>query len=175
MRPKTTLLSVRLSDEDAAFLAALDIRDAATPSEKLRALLADAREAAEARIDAASASARFQRSFEATAQAIRRFELGGQRRSALLAEALQRVPELAGLLAAGPAAVKSGREAGAFEALEDRVAERAFALLESLLRLGVTRTAPCYTPDAIARRIDPVLELGSLILQHRNSTERSPQ
>ena len=170
MSPKTTLLSVRLSDEDAAFLAGLERRGATTPSEKLRALLAEARDAAEARGDAACAVQRLHGELAPTTEAIRRFELESGHRSALLAEALQRVPEIAGLLVAGP-----GAEAGVaeFTALEARVADRAMALLEALLRLAVTRTAPCYAPDVVARRIDPVLELGTVILHHRSSPERS--
>lgn len=170
MSPKTTLLSVRLSDEDAAFLAGLERRGATTPSEKLRALLAEARDAAEARGDAACAVQRLHGELAPTIEAIRRFELESGHRSALLAEALQRVPEIAGLLVAGP-----GAEAGVaeFTALEARVADRAMALLEALLRLAVTRTAPCYAPDVVARRIDPVLELGTVILHHRSSPERS--
>lgn len=189
MSPKTTLLSVRISDEDAAFLAGLERRGATTPSEKLRALLAEARDAAEARTDAASAVERLQREFAPTIDAIRRFELATGQRSALLAEALQRVPELAGLLIAGPASDTAAHRPGtdrhappantptaelaAFIALEARVADRAIALLEGLLRLAVTRTAPCYAPDVVAARIDPVLELGTVILHHRSSPERS--
>jgi hypothetical protein len=171
MSPKTTLLSVRLSDEDAAFLAGLEVRGATTLSDKMRALLAEARDAVDARGDAASAVQRLQREFAPTVDAVRRFELETGHRSALLAEALQRVPELAGLLIAGP--VADSPPSAAFSALEARVADRAIALLEGLLRLAVTRTAPCYAPDVVAKRIDPVLELGTVILHHRSSPDRS--
>ena len=176
MSPKTSLLSVRLSDEDAAFLAQLERRGATTPSEKLRALLAEAREAHEARGDAATAVQRLQRELAPTIDAIRRYELETGRRSAVLTEVLHAVPELTGLLIAGPAtSATTSKDAqdAAFLALEARVADRALALLEGLLRLAVTRTAPCYAPDVVARRIDPVLELGTLILHHRSSPERS--
>ena len=170
MSPKTTLLSVRISDEDAAFLAGLERRGATTPSEKLRALLAEARDAAESRTYAACAVQRLHGELAPTVEAIRRFELDTGQRSALLAEVLQRVPEIAGLLVAGPGAQPQAAE---FLALEARVADRAMALLEGLLRLAVTRTAPCYAPDVVARRIDSVLELGTVILHHRSSPERS--
>ena len=113
---------------------------------------------------------RLQRELAPTLDAIRRYELDNATRSALLAECLQRVPELAGLLVAGPGAEP---DAAAFVSLEARVADRALALLEGLLRLAVTRTAPCYAPDVIARRIDPVLELGTVIRHHRSSSDRS--
>jgi hypothetical protein len=41
--PKTVPLSVRVTQDDAEFISRMDIAGAATPSDKVRALLADAR------------------------------------------------------------------------------------------------------------------------------------
>ena len=54
--PRRIPLSVRITDADAAFLAQYKAEGATTPSEKLRALLADARRDAEGATDDVSSS-----------------------------------------------------------------------------------------------------------------------
>ena len=44
MPPKTITLSVRLSQEDSDYLASLKINNATTPSDKLRAIIAQSKE-----------------------------------------------------------------------------------------------------------------------------------
>ena len=49
MSSKTVPLSVRISHDDAEYIAGLKIDDALTPSDKVRAIIRDARKAREAR------------------------------------------------------------------------------------------------------------------------------
>src|SRR3712207_122072 len=55
MSMKTTQLSTRITDEDAAFLARLQIEGAQTPSDKIRALIGEARRRHESARDYRSA------------------------------------------------------------------------------------------------------------------------
>ena len=54
-------------------------------------------------------------------------------------------------------------EGNELESLERGLADRAFLLIESVLRLGVTGEAPCYDRKAIAKRMPQVVELVQLI------------
>jgi hypothetical protein len=169
MSGKSIPLSVRVSDEDAEFLAALEIEAALTPSEKLRALIARARaEAGEGRSFEA-ALARLRAQLEPTAQLLRARELEGRGRSQLIHEVLQALPDLAAFLVAGPAPATRSRQED-LAAFEQGVADRAFRLAEAVLRLGVTDKAPCYNPDVVAQGATGTLELSRVILSRRQRT-----
>lgn len=172
MSGKTIPLSVRVSDDDAEFLAALQIDGAVTPSEKLRALIAQARaEAAQGRsFEAALARVRAQ--LEPTAQHLRQRELELRLRSQLVQEVLATVPDLVAYLVAGPAPVPRSRAGEELVPFEQGVSDRVFRLAEAVLRLGVTAKAPCYNPDVVAQGATGTLELSRVILSGRQRSEQ---
>jgi hypothetical protein len=183
MSAKSTPISVRITDEDAAFLAALELRGATTPSEKLRALLARARAEAEGGRDYEASLARIRDILEPTGQALRQLESSTRQRSELIADTLYWLPDLVAFLVAGPdadghAAHGRGGQAKAAEALkafEAGVADRIFRYIEAVLRLAVTARAPCYDPDIVRTGVAGSLELTQVILLHRQSQEgKSP-
>lgn len=180
MSAKSTPISVRITDEDAAFLAALELRGATTPSEKLRALLARARAEAEGGRDYEASLARIRDILEPTGQALRQLESSTRQRSELIADTLYWLPDLVAYLVAGPEAGADGRggQAKATEALkafEAGVADRIFRYIEAVLRLAVTARAPCYDPDIVRTGVAGSLELTQVILLHRQSQEgKSP-
>lgn len=169
MSGKSIPLSVRVSDDDAEFLAALQLDGAVTPSEKLRALIARARaEAADGRSFEA-ALARLRAQLEPTAQLLRTRELETRRRSQLVLEVMQALPDLAAYLVAGPAPATRSRNED-LPGFEQGVADRLFRLIEAVLRLAVTETAPCYTPDVVTQGAAGTLELSRVILSNRQRT-----
>ncbi len=167
MSAKNIPLSVRVSDEDAEFLASLEIGGAATPSEKLRALIAQARERrVEGRTYEASLGL-VRELLEPVGQALRARELATRQRSELISDTLYWLPDLVAYLMTGPApkgGKGEGRELVEFEA---GVSHRIFRFIEAVLRLGVTAKAPCYDPNLIAADLGGTLELAQLILARR--------
>jgi hypothetical protein len=165
---KTIPLSVRISEEDAEFLAGLALPGATTASEKLRALIGQSRRRhAEGRSYEASL-ALVRELLEPLSLTLRARELSSRQRSELIADTLYWLPDLVAFLMAGPAprAAKAGdgRELAEFEA---GVAHRIFRFIEAVLRLGVTAKAPCYDPGVVTAGIPGALELAQLILEKR--------
>jgi hypothetical protein len=173
MSAKTIPLSVRVSDDDSEFLASLRIDGAHTPSEKLRALIAQARARQAEGRTYESSLALMRELLEPVSQSLRARELGTRQRSELIADTLYWLPDLVAYLMAGPAPRGNkgeGRELLEFEA---GVAHRIFRFIEAVLRLGVTTKAPCYNPDVITGDLGGTLELAQLILANRHTKRGS--
>ena len=103
MAGKTVPLSVRVSDDDAEFLAGLEISGATTPSEKLRAILTAERTRWERAQDPAEA-AEFVRDLLRPAQRrVRRLEADAHKSSDAVLKLDERLPELTATAFAGPA------------------------------------------------------------------------
>lgn len=171
MSQKSIPLSVRVTAEDADFLARLDVPGATTPSDKLRHLLSEARErhargggyddnlavAAEMLGDAR--------------QRWRSIETQERLRSDLVRMMAEWLPETAAFFASG---VTEGRSpADGLVAFEAGLAYRAVALTEGLLRLAVTGKEPCYDPQAVRSRIEQVIELAEIVGRRKPPAGRS--
>ena len=153
-------LSVRVSPDDAAFISEVDIAGAETPSDKVRALLADARKRREGFIDYPSCRAMVQEMLAPTLQRLRAAEHREKVHSELVLELLQWMPEaLAFVLTDLPDA----GDRAELQAFEDGVAERLFRLIENVIRMNVTRECRGYDPSVVARRMQPVIELIEVI------------
>src|SRR5688572_17035553 len=173
MSGKSIPLSFRVTDEDAEFLAGLELPGAITPSEKLRALITRARlEHAQERTYEGSLG-RVRELLEPTSQTLRAREMAIRQRSELIADTLYWLPDLVAFLMAGPeSSRKGGEDLRTFEA---GVADRIFRFVEAVLRLGVTAKAPCYDPDLITNGIAGTLELSQVILSNRPLQQGSTQ
>ena len=173
MSSKSIPISVRVSDDDAAFLAELDVPGAATPSEKLRALITRARNEAEEGRSYEASLTRIRDLLEPTSQLLRQRELSSRQRSELIADTLYWLPDLVAYLMAGPepAARKGGDALLAFEA---GLADRIFRFIEAVLRLAVTEKAPCYDPAVVSNGVRGALELTQVILTRRDLPARNP-
>ena len=161
MSAKSVPLSARISDADAAFLARLSIAGAATPSEKMRALLADARRRYEGTRDYAGCLALTEEMFAPALRRLRMLEYDAQIHSEVLKKLFMWFPDVAALLITGVPDEDENDQA--LKTLEVRVADRLFALFEETLHLALTTRSQCYDQQLISARIDPVLELAKLI------------
>ncbi|HPF74572.1 MAG: hypothetical protein H7A20_11090 [Rhodanobacteraceae bacterium] len=166
MSSKSTPLSFRVSDEDAEFLAGLQLPGAVTPSEKLRVLVTRARMEHASQRTYESSLRRIRELLEPTHQALREHELTARQRSELIADTLYWLPDLVAYLMTGPAD-EAADEAG-LKAFEAGLADRIFRFIEAVLRLGVTAKAPCYNPELISQSLAGTLELAQLIVSNRN-------
>lgn len=170
MRQKSIPLSLRISDDDAAFLAALQVPGATTPSEKLRSLLREARRRKAGAEDYPNCLALLRDMTEPARQRVRRMERERKVYSELTGKLYDWLPEiLATLIVFRPQAEDDLEQVRDFER---DVAEKVLVLMEATLRLGLTRESRCYDPALIADRLDGVLELADLLARKRRQAER---
>lgn len=161
--PRSVPLSVRISDTDAAFLARYRAEGATTPSEKLRALLAEARHQDEAQMDLDGRIEQLSRQIKPALTRLRSSQRETRMRSDLLVRLYDRLPELVGLLMTGPG--MSGTPANDLREFEDDVAQQTFALIEDVLDLGLTQNDRTYAPEQIRNRLAPIIEITGLMRQ----------
>ncbi len=167
---KSVPLSVRVSPEDADFIAGVEIDGAATPSEKVRALLAEARRREQGFSDYPSCMGMVQEMLSPMMQRLRTAELEESVHSELVLELVQWMPEAFSFLLTGLSAEES-REG--LERFEEGVAERLFRLIENVIRMGVTEGCRGYDPAVVARRMGPVVELVEVIAAKRAREDES--
>lgn len=165
MTRKKIPLSLRISDEDAAFLADYKPEGAVTPSEKVRYLLTDARERLaskdpdEARTNAAQ--------FLGPGKKKWRFlEKGSGNHSDLILKLYDRSPDLFGLLMTGPKDKESLRD---FEAeLSVEVAR----IMEEVLLLYLSDNYRAYEKSSLGKELIPALTLLNKIHLSKQIGER---
>lgn len=173
---KTIAMSVRVSPDDAEFIAGLAIPGASTPSDKLRSIIGQARARTEGTAEYASCLALVQDMLSPARQRVREAEHRHRVNSELLAAVLDWLPEtLAGVMSQTPegSPAPTSEEARKAELkqladLESALADRVFMLIELVLRMGVTRECRGYDRKLVADRIAPAIELAQLLAKARS-------
>lgn len=166
MTQKMVPLSVRVTPADAEFIAGLQIDGATTPSDKLRAIIAEERQRREGSEDYALAVALIRDLMQPALRRLRAAEGDANVHSELVARLGEWLPDICGyLVAEAPAPADDDGDLRAFEA---GLADRVFSLVDSVLRLAVTRRCRGYDPELIADHIGPTLELAELLLATRS-------
>jgi hypothetical protein len=159
---KSVPISVRLSPDDAEFLAGLDVEGASTPSDKLRALIVEAKQRRHGTEDYFSALKLAEDLLAPTLRALRTSEHAQGVHSELVSRFAEWLPECVAFLIAAKAGEKAfGREQ--LTEIERGLADRAFLLTQSVLQMGVTGSSPCYDPAVVSHRLKPVLDLARII------------
>jgi hypothetical protein len=157
MAVKTTPLSVRVPVEDAAFIAQLEIGEALTPSDKIRALLKQAREEQEQQKDPGYCVGWVRRILEPFVEGIQRAELACDQHSDLLAAFADWQAKMLSYLASLDETDLD------LEAVEEELATRIFRLIATVFRLSITREAPCYDPHLLGSKLEGLAELFQLL------------
>lgn len=155
--------SARISEEDAEFLALLQIDGAKTPSDKLRALLAEARRRYADKseyVEHVQASAEWlapaRRQWLAAEHALQMHSPSVQRVMDWLPETLAFVQHAAG---------QEAPQVQDLRALEKGVMERVARLCESMLQLAFTPEGMGYQPREVRQQLAAVLQLAHLLQQ----------
>jgi hypothetical protein len=169
MSGKSVPISVRISAEEAEFLARLQIQGATTPSEKLRAVLEVARRRKEGPADYSGARAEANELLGPVFQELHRAELARGKYSALVGLIGDWLPDTLALLRARGLERQPLEQPGVLEDLEKGLADRLFRLVEAVLHLAVTRRCNCYDPDIASARMTAILELADIISRNRKS------
>lgn len=178
---KTVTMSVRVPADDAAFIASLEVPGAATPSDKLRAIITEARQRHEQAESLADAVGRAEQLIAAGRERVRDLEHHHRVHSELVTFISDWLPEAAALLMTFASGSSSRRakqpsdqsERHALTELERRLADKLFALIETVLRLGVTRQCRCYDADVVAERLGPSLEIAQLMIAAKSKEASS--
>jgi hypothetical protein len=154
-------VSARIPSEDLEWLATLEVQGASTPSDKLRALLAQLRRQHEGSVEY-SASLQWMRDLVAPfVTAIGAFEHRHGKHSEIVRLISDWVPQLMALLVSenglGRDPLRKAQE------IEEKLAGRAVQLLTGILRLGITPATDCYDPQVLEKHLPPIIELSALI------------
>lgn len=160
-------VSARIPQEDAEFLAQLEIAGAKTPSDKLRAIIQAARLRHLASSDYESSIANMQDLLMPVNRRVRQLESSNSTHSELLLRVIEWLPDITALIVSASADVANNTaNAEAMEnllKLESDVADRVFRLTESVLQIAITKQSACYNSDLMRERIEPVLELAEIV------------
>lgn len=157
---KSIPMSVRLSEDEAAFLARLDIAGATTPSDKLRAIISETRKRMDGVEDFSDCAELFRDMLSPTARRIREANKATNMRSELFDRFLEWLPEVAAYFITTLPEENVGKDA--LRKLESGLADRITAFLEGFLRMGVTSQAPCYDEALVTKRLKMILELAEI-------------
>lgn len=169
MPSKQVTISARISHEDAEFISQLEINDAKTPSDKLRAVIAEARRRSARKMDYASSLQMVQEIILPVTQKIREKEVENSVHSEVLTRLTEWVPDALAFLISFTHQTDTKDEHQHMLQLEQGLVERLFRLMESFLQLAISSTCPCYQPDIIQTNISPVLELCEVISSRQHA------
>jgi len=161
MSSKMVPLSVRIAQEDAAYIAGLHVDGARTPSEKIRALIAEARQREYEAHEFAAVLRFVQAMLSPSVNKIRELERAHRMHSELISRLSEWLP--ATIAAIATVQAEQSSDAEMLLGFEAELAGRVMLLMESMLQLGVTANAPCYTSGLISQRIAPIAELVKMV------------
>jgi hypothetical protein len=170
MSSQMQTLSCRLPSEDIAWISALPIAGATTASDKLRALIGQIRRQNEGTLDYSGSVSWLRELIAPFVNALRDLENRHRMHSAAINAIVEWTPVVMATMLSERGIGARDAEAKARQ-LEEALLQRAFQLLTTLMRLGVTRQADCYDPGAIERHLPKVLELAELISAERRRKE----
>lgn len=163
MAGKMVPVSTRISEQDVEFISQLPIEGASTPSDKIRAIIGEARRRSEGMQDYTGALQMMQELFAPVREQILTAEAKHGGHSELVLRIVEWLPDIAALLLSTMNRSSHDIDSKDLISLERGAADRVFRIVESVLQMAVTRTCPCYEGGAVRNRIEPVLELAAMI------------
>jgi len=163
-------VSARIPGEDLAWLATYDIQGAATPSDKLRALVSQVRRQHEGSLEY-SASLQWMRDLTAPfVNAVGAFEHRHANHSEIVRLVSDWAPQIMALLIAESSLGREPQRKA--QEIEEKLLQRCFQLLAAILRLGVTPISDCYDPQTLERYLSPLLDLSGVIAASRKEANK---
>lgn len=159
---KKVQIGARVSEADAEFLNLLEINGAHSPSDKLRAIIQEARQRREYSQDFSGAYRMMTEQLGPAAEVLRNAEFETGSHSVLLARILEWMPEFYAYCISPP----DGEEEMSPEALkkyEKGAVDRVVRLFESILHLELSSQVTSYTPDVFRKYIGDLEKLIQII------------
>lgn len=154
-------ISVRISQEDADFIAELKIEGANTPSEKIRELLTQARLAHSQTHDYSTALAAQEQFFQVARRDVLHAEKEWGIHSHIVARLFEQLPDFAATLAAD---LPENAQAADLKQYECELMRRIVRLTDSILQLAVTGKGAAYD-DTVLQQLENTLKLAKIVQQ----------
>ena len=171
MSSKMVPISTRVSQEDVEFISQLKVAGATTPSDKIRAIISEAKRRAEGLQDYRSAFQLMQELIQPVREQIREAELETGKHSELVTRMIEWLPDMMAFLLSTFSRYELDIDEKDLLDLEKGITDRTFRMIESVMQMGITQRSPCYDTKAISKNIKPVLELADSISQLTNRGE----
>lgn len=154
------LVTVRLDEDDIAFLSALDMPGASNLSEKLRALIAEARSQSERLNEYTPALDFSNKLFARSLRSVQSAEQHTGLHSEFLTRVIGWLPDAVALTVSECQDVLDPptHTRQALKLAEQRIAERVMSLVTSTHSLALSDWAGCYDPAGMAERARPHLQ-----------------
>lgn len=169
MSSKTVTMSVRITSDDAEFISSLNINDATTPSDKIRAIISQYKDMVHGTKDYGKGI----KLMKNLVQEPNEILLAGGRKLNLHSDLPGKFSDwvteaLAFYVTSVPA--ESGKVTDeVLHAVEEGIAKRIFSLMEYILRMGITEKSPTYNSAIVKENINDVLELAKVIQLYRET------
>ena len=160
---KTIPISVRISHEDAEFIANLQIDGAVTPSDKVRRIIKETKKQKEQTVNYEGCLKMARETLKELTQQIKATEMEQKQHSELVNVFNDWITESYAYVASAKHEIDEGNIC--LSQLEEGISKRAFLLFEVIGRLGVTSKAPCYDKNIITKGFISMLELNQIINQ----------
>ncbi len=160
-------IGVRIPQEDAAFIAALNIENASTPSDKLRAIIAQARKREQGIQNYKETLVYIDELLLPVRNQVREFELQQKIHSELVTRTLDWLGEILSFCLISRTDLELSPDRELLENFEQQLSARLFRILEAVLQMGVTKQSPCYNPDLVADNLQQILDIADVIIKNR--------
>ncbi len=160
---KTVPISVRVSNEDAEFIANLQIDGAVTPSDKVRSIIREAKKQKERIINYEGCLKIALETLKGLTQKVKASEMKQKQHSELVNVFNDWIVESFAYVVSAKYKIYEGKIE--LKQLEEGISERVFRLFEVVARMGVTSKASCYDKEIITKGFVPILELTQIINQ----------
>ena len=154
-------VSVRITQEDADFIAELKIEGANTPSEKIRELLTQARLAHSQTHDYGTALVAQEQFFQVARRDVLHAEKEWGIHSHIVARLFEQLPDFAATLAAD---LPENAQAADLKRYECELMRRIVRLTDSILQLAVTGKGAAYD-DTVLQQLENTLKLAKIVQQ----------
>jgi hypothetical protein len=146
-------VTLRLDEDDLTYLSQVEISGAGNLSEKIRALIAEARAQREGTEDYGAAHDFARRLFSRVDRQINAAEIKAGTRSELTHRVVAWLPEAtAYVLAGGQSQNTDESDLARLKSLEMGLGERTFGLVDSMLQLARADFSGCHEPKKLASR-----------------------
>jgi hypothetical protein len=175
MQTKSIPLSVRISQDDADFIAGLKIEGAKTPSDKVRSIIANARKQSETIADYSSTLELGQDFFRAALLQIKGAEHHHEVHSQLISRVIEWLPEFAAFVRVSAHETSAKDDITSLKRLEKGVTERLIFMTETLLQMAISDRCTCYDPRILDKHIRSVLDLAILIKNTKDASQEISQ
>ncbi len=163
MPGKSVALSVRLSQEEASFLATWNPSGVTSLSEKVRMIIKEAAQRQSGTAGYSELLSFWENTLSGPMHQLREAEAENDVHSELMTQFGHWLPDAAALLMARIPQPDSDEATEDLKALEAVIVDRILSLMDQVLRMGITREGPCYDPGVVNRKARRVADVASLL------------